>query len=206
MKRTVTLLALLAALCCLFTVSAAAADAPTSGTCGANLTWALDTTGTLTISGTGEMEEYEWRSDVPWYQSRDSIKTVVIENGVTTISQSAFYNYSGLTNVTIPESVTSIGEDAFYRCSSLTDVFITNIDAWCRIDFGDNPMGYAKNIHLNGNKIAAVTVPEGITELKYTFYGFKDLIRVTLPKSLTSVEDYAFGDCTSLVGVIFQTV
>lgn len=65
MKRTVSLLALLAALCCLFTVSAAAADAPTSGTCGENLTWTLDGAGTLTISGTGEMEDFVYY-DVRW--------------------------------------------------------------------------------------------------------------------------------------------
>ena len=55
MKKRIVLLSLLAALCCLFTVSAAAADAPTSGTCGANLTWTLDGEGTLRIAGEGAM-------------------------------------------------------------------------------------------------------------------------------------------------------
>lgn len=201
MKKRIVLLSLLAALCCLFTVSAAAADAPTSGTCGENLTWTLDGEGTLRISGTGAMEEYEWRSDVPWYQSRDSIKTVVMENGVTTIGSYAFFNCSGLTNVTIPESVTSIGKNAFGNCNNLTDVYITDIDAWCRINFGDTPMGYAKNIWLNGSKITSVTVPEGVTELNYTFYGFKDLIRVTLPKSLTGIGEKTFYKCTSLISI-----
>ena len=227
MKRTVTLLALLAALCCLLTVSAAAADAPTSGTCGENLTWTLDGAGTLTISGTGEMEDYEWSGGHPWRDSRSEIKAVVIGSGVTTIGKGAFYSCTSLTSVTIPKSVTNIGESAFYRCasltsiniprsvkaigegafsgcSSLTDVSITDLDAWCRIDFANYsaiPMYYAQNIRLNGSKIASVTVPEGVTELNYTFYGFKDLIQVTLPKSLTSVGDYAFGYCTSLVGV-----
>lgn len=229
MKRTVTLLALLAALCCLLTVSAAAADAPTSGTCGENLTWTLDGEGTLTISGTGAMEEYEWRSDVPWYQSRDSIKTVVIENGAASISDYAFYICTNLVSVTVPDSVTVIGKNAFYncrsltsvtfagecqlatigksafdRCESLTDVSITDMDAWCRIDFGDssaNPMCCAQNIRLNGSKIASVTVPEGVTELKYTFYGFKNLIRVTLPKSLTDIGEETFYNCTSLTNL-----
>ena len=300
MKRTVTLLALLAALCCLLTVSAAAADAPTSGTCGENLTWTLDGEGTLRISGTGEMEEFYYYGAAPWSQNRDSIKTVVIENGaatigsyafygyknmasvtlpdsvtvigknaffncrsltsvtfagesplttigdeafyqcgsltgitlpesVTSIGASAFYQCSSLTGITIPKSVTNIGESAFYRCASLTgvtfagesqlatigksafdrcesltDVSITDMDAWCRIDFGDssaNPMYRAKNIRLNGSKIASVTVPEGVTELKYTFYGFKDLIRVTLPKSLTGIGEDTFCNCTSLTNL-----
>ena len=291
MKKRIVLLSLLAALCCLLTVSAAAE----SGTCGENLTWTLDGEGTLTISGTGEMEDFDYYG-APWSKNRDSIKTVVMENGVTSIGSyaffgcknmasvtfprgitaigscaferctgltsvavpegaatigsyafmycdnltsvtipesvtsiggSVFYNCTSLTSITIPESVTSIGtnafdscksltsiniprsvkaigEGAFSGCSSLTDVSITDLDAWCRIDFGNysaTPMRYAQNIRLNGSKIASVTVPEGITELKYTFYGFKDLIRVTLPESLTSVGNYAFGDCTSLVGV-----
>ncbi len=295
MKKAVSLLALLAALCCLFTVSAAAADAPTSGTCGENLTWTLDGEGTLTISGTGEMEE-SYYYGAPWIENCDSIKTVVIGNGVTSIGGYAFSSCTALTSITIPKSVTNIGESAFYRCasltsvtipegvtsigssafdrcesltrvtipksvtsigerafdrcasltgvtfagdsqlttiggnafcacesladiiiprnvqvigegafsscSSLTDVNITDMDAWCRIDFGDssaNPMYCAQNIRLNGSKIASVTVPEGVTELSYTFYGFKDLIRVTLPTSLTSIGSSTFESCTSLI-------
>lgn len=205
MKRTVSLLALLAALCCLFTVSAAAADAPTSGTCGANLTWALDTTGTLTISGTGAMEEYEWESRVPWYQNRDSIKAVVIEQGVTGIGSHAFgLNYRNIVRITIPESVTSIGADAFFNCNNLTDVSITDLAAWCRIDFANSaatPMCNGGNIWLNDQKILSVEVPEDVTELNYTFCGFKDLIAVTLPDGLTTVGDYAFSGCENLTGI-----
>ena len=228
MKKTVSLLALLAALCCLFTVSAAAADAPTSGTCGENLTWTLDGAGTLTIAGEGAMENYRYNG-APWYQNRDQVKNAIVENGVTTIGSCAFYGcknmasvtllesvttigsyaFSGcssLTGITIPESVTSIGSSAFSGCSSLTDVSITDMDAWCRIDFGDSyatPMRCAQNIRLNGSKIASVTVPEGVTELNYTFDGFKDLIRVMLPKSLTGIGEGTFDNCTSLTSVTF---
>lgn len=113
MKKTVSLLALLAALCCLLTVSAAAEAAIVdSGTCGENLTWTLDGEGTLRISGEGAMEEY----GIYLNQSRDRVKTVVIENGVTTIGQSAFRDCDSLASVTIPKSVTSIGENAFHQC------------------------------------------------------------------------------------------
>ena len=148
MKRTVTLLALLAALCCLFTVSAAAADAPTSGTCGENLTWTLDGEGTLRIAGEGAMENYGKSGNAPWYKNRDSIKTVVIEQGVTRIGSYAFWlQYGNIARITIPDSVASIGNNAFTECTGLTDVSITDMDAWCRIDFEDTyatPMRYAK--------------------------------------------------------------
>lgn len=62
----------------------------TSGECGTegdNMTWALDDEGTLTISGTGTMTDWDDSFDVPWYSSRSSIKKVVIESGVTTIGK-----------------------------------------------------------------------------------------------------------------------
>ena len=87
MKRTVTLLALLAALCCFLTVTAGAEAAIVdSGTCGENLTWTLDGEGTLRIAGEGAMGDY----GAPWSRNRDSIKTVVIESGVTSIGIGTF--------------------------------------------------------------------------------------------------------------------
>lgn len=67
------------------------ASAATSGTCGDNLTWTFDN-GTLTISGTGEMEDYYWEENhrAPWFKNRESIKNVVIEEGATNISTYAF--------------------------------------------------------------------------------------------------------------------
>ena len=236
MKKVLVLLALLAAACGLLAFSAAAESAAASGICGENLTWTLDAAGTLTVSGTGAMKDFGYKG-APWYQSRDSIKAVVVESGVTTIGDSAFEDCSSLssitipagvtaigdsafdgcrslTSITIPESVTTIGEYAFDGCSSLTDVFITDLAAWCRIDFANDsatfifangsatPMRYAKNIWLDGQKIVSVTVPEGVTEVKaYTFCGFKDLIQVTIPESVTAIGAGAFSGCSSLTGI-----
>ena len=207
MKKVLVLLALLAAVCGLLTFSAAAESAVVeSGACGENLTWTLDAAGTLTVSGTGAMEDYRYYRNTPWYQSRDSIKAVVIESGVTSIGDWAFSGCSSLTGITIPESVTVIGEYAFESCSSLTDVSITDLAAWCRIDFANDstttPMLYAKNIWLDGQKIVSVAVPEGITEVKaYTFYGFKDLIQVTIPAGVTAIGKDAFYGCSSLTSI-----
>ena len=86
----------------------------------AKVTWTLSSDGTLTISGTGDME------DSPWLSQRDEIKKVVIKDGVTGIGEYAFRDCSGLTSLTIPNSVTSIGELAFYDCSALTSITIPN--------------------------------------------------------------------------------
>ena len=135
------------------------------------------------------------------FENCSGLTSITIPEGVTSIGGYAFESCSGLTSVTIPGSVTSIGDRAFYDCSGLTRVDIADLDAWCRISFAGpsaTPMYYAKNVYCNGDKIVAVTVPEGVKALNYTFYGFQDLIRVTLPGSLTAIGDSAFSNCGSL--------
>ncbi|MBQ6862775.1 MAG: leucine-rich repeat domain-containing protein, partial [Clostridia bacterium] len=108
-----------------FNLSADAAEIVDSGTCGTNVTYTLDSDGLLTIAGTGEMENYDfWDNYSPWYSNCSAIKTVSIENGVTSIGWSAFYNCDSLTSVTIPDSVTSIGGSAFRDCTSLTGILV----------------------------------------------------------------------------------
>ena len=108
-----------------FNLSADAAEVVNSGTCGENLTWTLDSDGVLTISGTGKMTNYSSSYySIPWSSNRSAIKTVIIENGVTSIGNYAFYYCKSLTSVTIGNSVTSIGYSAFRYCTSLTSVTI----------------------------------------------------------------------------------
>ena len=133
-----------------------------------------------------------------------SLASIDIPDGVTSIGGYAFSGCSGLTSMKIPESVMSIESGVFSGCSSLTNVYISDMDAWCRIEFGDinaTPMCYAKCIYLNGEKIVNVAVPQGIATLSYTFYGFKDLIRITLPDSVTNIGDSTFRECSSLTNI-----
>jgi hypothetical protein len=106
----------------LMTLLPLVANADNSGTCGENLTWTFDEdSNTLTILGNGAMYNYLVNYDTyipstPWQRFRQSIMSVIIKDGVTTIGNNVFYGCSGLTSVTIPNSVTSIGDDAFYNC------------------------------------------------------------------------------------------
>ena len=95
-----------------------------SGSCGENATWALDDNGRLTISGTGDMYDFVAGHTGPWETYRDKIKTVVIEDGITSIGERAFYCYHSITSVTIPDSVTSIGKMAFTGNEQLTEINI----------------------------------------------------------------------------------
>ena len=93
-----------------------------TGRCGKNVSYTYDSsTGEVVISGIGAMYNYNVFSS-PFFKG--SIKSVVIEDGVTSIGDEAFYYCTGLTSITIPDSVTSIGEEAFYGCTGLTSITI----------------------------------------------------------------------------------
>ena len=84
----------------------------------------------IVLTGKGEIPNYVNRYDdhstyyTPWYQSRNNIKIVEIEEGITSIGNYTFYGCSSLTNINIPESVTSIGNYAFYGCIGITSIEI----------------------------------------------------------------------------------
>ena len=125
-KRILSFLLALIVVVALMPVTALAADIIATGTCGANgdnLTWTLDSDGLLTISGTGAMADYDG-TFAPWYAYVSDIKALAIENGVTTIGQTAFYNCDGLSEVVIPDGVISIGAGVFANCSNLTSAII----------------------------------------------------------------------------------
>ena len=184
-----------------------------SGTCGAeddNLKWTLTSDSVLTISGTGAMEDYESYTATLWYSNRESIKSIVIKEGVTSIGKHAFCSLNNLTSVTIPNSVTVIGNYAFGSnvingCSNLTAVHISDLAAWCNINFNastSNPLNYAKNLYLNGTLVEELVIPDGITKVNdYAFYNCSSLTSVTIPNSVTSIGKNAFNNCKSLVSV-----
>lgn len=107
-----------------------------SGTCGDNLTWVLDDEETLTISGTGDMTNWETSTRVPWYSNRDSIMSLQIGSNVTSIGRVAFHGCTELTSVRIPDSVTSIGEGAFYGCTGLMSITVNSSNIYYSSESG----------------------------------------------------------------------
>ncbi len=90
------------------------------GYCGEELTWELSG-GTLTISGKGPMDDYT-AGGAPWYDSRDSITSIVLSGGVTRIGEEAFSDYDKLTTVDFGNSLVEIGRAAFLSCGNLTAI------------------------------------------------------------------------------------
>lgn len=130
---------------------------------------------------------------------------VTIPNSVTTIGECAFDGCTGLTRVIIPDSVTSIGSSAFFHCTGLKSVHISDINAWCKIDFYNtesNPLYYAHNLYYNNDLITELVIPNSVTNIgNKAFYGCNVLTSVTIPHSVTSIGDSAFNGCTGLTSV-----
>ena len=88
------------------------------GKCG-GLTWLLSDEGVLTVSGKGRMPDYSGSALAPWYDYRDQITALEVEEGVTSIGSYAFFDCTGLTSVSLPESLTKLGRSCFSGCDSL---------------------------------------------------------------------------------------
>ena len=157
-----------------------------------NLTWTLDADGTLTISGTGAMKDYDYYNNPsPASQKKDSVKKVVIEDGVTSIRNSAFYDCNSLTSITIPNSVTSIGAYAFSNCYYLTNITIPN-----------SVTSIENYAFRSCSSLTSITIPDSVTSIgELAFYSCDSLTSITISNSVTSIGERAFAYCSRLTSI-----
>lgn len=166
------------------------------GICGENLIWTLQMDGTLIISGTGDMTDfgpsYAENISVPWGGNRADIKTVVIEEGVTSIGNNAFVACANLKTVTMPQSISRIGEHAFENCFNLMQADIpTSVT-----EIGEYAFGGCK-------ALTEVTIPKGITAIAdYAFENCVSLKKIHIPGSITRIGRSAFQYCPSLTEIV----
>ena len=189
-----------------------------TGTCGENMTWSLDWFGTLTISGTGDMDNYAssyYGTPAPWYnQHRNQIKTVVIEDGVTSVGNYAFYQCMNLASVTMTDSVTKLGSYAFHYCYALSDVTlsdnITEFPNYCFSYTAITDLDWPANLTTLGSNsfassdLAIDRLPEGLTTIgQYAFSYCSNISKLTLPTTVTTLDSYAFYGMYYLKEVVF---
>ena len=185
--------------------------AATSGKCGKNVTWKLDSKGTLTISGKGEMWNYKYGA--PWRESRTKIVSIVIKNGVTSVGESAFYNCYRVQSVTMAKSITKIGRDAFSGCNMRSITIpnaVTKIDTcvfancyWLKnVNLSSNLTEIGISAFINCSNLASIAIPDKVTKIdKYAFQRCENMTNATLPKNLRYIEESAFFDCSSLKSI-----
>lgn len=187
------LLSLSLVLCMVLTVLPGSAQAVNvaSGTCGDNLSWVLDSAGTFTISGTGDMVDYASYKEVPWYPYREDIIRAVITPGVTSIAPYCFWRDTNLESISIPEGVTKIGAVCFLACENLTSVNLPR--SLQRID----------NMAFDGcSSLVTVGSIANVSEIgSHAFLDCKNLKRLDLSSLITIIQSHTFARCESLVSI-----
>ncbi len=130
------------------------------------------------------------------------LTSLTFPNTLQTIGLHTFNGCTSLTSVTLPSSLYFIDQSAFQGCSGLNGVVISNLAAWCAIDFGNayaNPLCYAKHLYLNNNEVIYLTIPSSVSEIKdFAFTGSTGLHSVTFHSDVTSIGSQAFKNCTHL--------
>ena len=164
-----------------------------SGTCGAGLSWTLSA-GTLTITGSGAMENYTEQNMAPWYPIRDQILRLQLPEGLTSIGSLAFYECRELTAVTIPSTVTTIGSYAFAKCS---DMGLLNL--------GSGVKNIGESAFSDCYTLAALNLPGGVQRLgAKAFYRCESIPTVHVPAGVTYIGMSAFGYCKKMVSADIQ--
>lgn len=185
---------------------------------GSGVTWQLTentddpSTYTLTIRGSGAMEDYLMSGHQPWRSFRDQITSVVVSPGVTSIGNLAFTRFSKLIHVDIADSVVSIGEGVFSECSSLTNITVPQSVTYIGVNAFDSCTNLS-SITLSTNNItsirphtfsgcselSSIVIPDGVTSIQSgAFFNCTKLTSITIPGSVTSIGSNVFDGCTSL--------
>ena len=139
------------------------------------------------------------------FQNCSEIETFKMGGAVTDIGAEAFRNCQKISEINIPSTLTTVGSAAFDMCIGLKSVNITDLKAWCKIDFENdlsNPVSKSQSLKLKGSEIKSLVIPSGITKVKpYAFTYCKGLTSVTVPEGVTSIGKRAFGGCSNVTKV-----
>ena len=160
-----------------------------SGSCGDNVTWTLDSAGTLTISGSGAMDDTSSSSYSKWSWK---CKSLVIEGGVTYVGAYSFYECRYLTDVTIKSGVHKIGSYAFSNCKKLTKV---NLD--------DNIEFIGSSAFSNCSALVSINIPNQLKKLSsWAFGGCESLKEINISDGLSELGYAAFSGCKNLEKIV----
>lgn len=161
-----------------------------SGSCGQNLSWAF-ANGRLTITGSGDMTDFNQVDMPPWHEFRQEILYLTLPEGLTSVGNMAFYDCVNLTAVTIPSTVRDIGKLAFCQCRNISIL---------KLNSGLVSIG--RSAFEQCEKLQDLRLPDTLTTLGYhAFYDCEQLRYLTIPASVTTMDSGVFAYCENLVRV-----
>ncbi len=190
MKKIIVIIGVVFVLLCLgITASAATVD---SGVCGENISWSLDDNGLLTVSGAGDIMDFENTTDSPWSIHRNlAIKSIRISDGITGIGSYAFEQCGCATSVELPDSITKIGARAFMSCTNLKSILIP-----------EAVESIGESAFAQCGKLETATIPGKISSIEENlFFGCKSLKEITIPDGVKAIGDSAFSWCDSIKSI-----
>ena len=212
MKKTLTLFLALVLVLGMLPTTVSAAEVLDSGSAGENITWTMYDDGRLVFSGTGKTVDNDHYTVMNWYRYMGDIKHVIFEEGITYIGEYLFYNsgsaiYDSVEVLTLPASLKKIGENAFTSLDGLTTVCITDLEAWCAVDFEGctNPLDNQVALALNGVVLEDLVIPESVKVLTdYAFKGCSSIRNVVIHENVHHVGSFAFNTCNNLETIYFE--
>ena len=156
-----------------------------TGNIGEEISWTIDASGTLTISGSGTIKNY------PWYCYSSTIKKLVVNEGVLHIGEHAFNGLTSLEEISLPNSIETIGSFAFASCYNIRDVRLPEgIDA------------ISESLFMDCYNLETVNIPSSVTIIGYgAFERCYKLNNIELPNGVTDIYSFAFAFCTSLTDI-----
>ena len=165
----------------------------TSGSCGANVTWEFDpSTGALTITGTGAMDDYLNNASTPWNSYIADITSVTITDGVTNVGNHSFEQCTSLTTVTIGDDVETIGTFAFSECG----------DQFTTLTLGNSIRTIGNQAFASNRGITGFTLPSTLETIgNYAFIHNNAITTLTIPSNVTSIDVDAFYDWKAVTDV-----
>ena len=193
-----------------------------AGKCGDQCSWELSQDGVLTISGSGIMYDYDSNNNAPWNDYRETIHTVVVKNGITIISEGAFWSLDRLTKVVLPRSLVIIFSETFEGCVNLREFEISSINPYFRVKDGvlfskdmtllkfypagktaakyvvPNSVTLIGTRAFHSSRINEVVLPEHLTDILSSVFSHSEITSIRIPSGVKTIHMFAFEECRML--------
>ena len=198
-KKILSFILVLTIISSLFSSFFVTVSAVTDGTCGDDLVWTFDQNhGTLTISGTGKMNNYFGSGQPSWGNFKEDIKEVIIDDGVTSIGSAAFYNYTNIRKVVLGKSIKDIGDYAFFNCTHITDIYWNS----CNVnDFANNKVFYSIGTEQSGVTVVFGETVNVIPANVFCTSSFPNVKNIIIGDNVSSIGKQAFMNCDKVTDI-----